>query len=189
MNLSMFQTPLAQRAVGAATAAVFLAGIVSAGLVDSEGGPMGPVLAAPSSAATAKIDRGSVGQVPLPPASAPNRTTRIGTSVGRIAARGGGTTTADGGAGSSTSPPGSPRSSPSAPPGSNPPAPVPSGSHPTPSVGVAVGPISLGASPGGVGGDIGGTPVGDPAAAPDQSGGVTVEVDPGMVPPIVIHLP
>jgi hypothetical protein len=68
---------------------------------------------------------------------------------------------------------------------------VPSGSDPTPtpSVGVAVGPISLGASPDGAGGDIGGTPVGDPASAPDQSGGVTVEVDTGVVPPIVIAVP
>jgi hypothetical protein len=66
---------------------------------------------------------------------------------------------------------------------------VPASSDPTPSVGVAVGPISVGGSPDGVGGDIGGTPVGDPAAAPEQSDGVTVDVDPGVVPPIVVHLP
>jgi hypothetical protein len=66
---------------------------------------------------------------------------------------------------------------------------VPASTDPTPSVGVAVGPVSLGASPDGAGGDLGGTPVGDPASAPDQSGGVTVEVDPGVVPPVVIALP
>src|SRR3954469_9315180 len=59
MKLTQFQTPLAERAIGAAAAAVFLAGIISAGIVESGGVPGVPALAAPASAGGTGGSRGS----------------------------------------------------------------------------------------------------------------------------------
>jgi hypothetical protein len=174
MKLTKFQTPLAERAVGAAAAAVLLAGVVSAGLVDTEGGPGVPALSAP--AATDVLQSSGVGRtgdVVLPPPPP----LKGGKRIASLASRG------SKGDGVTLDRASSPASVPT------PETPVPEGSTSTPSVGVAVGPIAIGASPDGVGGTIVDTPVGDPSAAPDQSGGAIIAVHTGVVPPIVISFP
>src|SRR4051812_21623381 len=171
MKLTQFQTPLAERAIGAAAAAVFLAGIISAGIVESGGVPGVPALAAPANVGATNSSHffQTADHVTLPTASSATVGKRVRNLGPQITARDaapaapGGTTVSQ----PPSSSPGSTAPRPN-PPGGD----VPDSTDPTPSVGVAVGPIAVGASPEGVGGSVGATSVGDPSAAPDQTGGV-----------------
>jgi len=197
MNYPRLQTPLAERAIGAAAAAVFLAGIVSAGLVESDSGPGGPSLAAPASAAApANRAVSPVGQLTLPPVYSPTGGLRTGTSGGTTSKAGTGTNTARGGSGAtldrsvgltplSPSRMDSGSTSPSPPP-TDPPA---TAQDPTPSLGVAVGPVAVGASPAGAGADVAGTTAGDQTSVPTSSDGVTVDLQTGVTDPITVSFP
>lgn len=182
--------PWAERAVGAAAAAVFLAGVVSTGLVDSEDPTAAPDLAAPAAAGTTTSRTATtelVDSVSLPPVIGPSRgeraANRHGGTVSGLASAPeldrAGTTPA-------TTPAGTPAATDT---GSGSPDPVEAQSSPTPSVGVAVGPVAVGASTAGAGASVAGTPVGDQSSVPDPSSGVTVTIDTGVGAPIQVTLP
>jgi hypothetical protein len=178
--------PWAERAVGAAAAAVFLAGIVSAGLVDSSDGTDAPDVAAPGgplpSTAAAEPITQPVSQITS--LAAPLSVRRGERSAGSV--RGASSTLAP-----VVTPPSSPSTDPSTPtPPTDAPGPELAQTDPAaPSVGVAVGPIAVGASTAGVGASVGDTSIGDTSAAPQSNGGVTVTIDTGAAAPIVLTLP
>ena len=181
--------PWADRAIGAAAAAVFLAGVVRAGLVDSEGGPAGPSLAAPAAAASSsKGAVRSTNEVLLPSFSSSSgvqRFTRVttrngGNSVSGDLARVAGpvppaSPSNSAAPTSDTTPPASegPANAPGL-PGLPPGLPVPTvpslpaAPPPIPEEGVTVGPVTADASP---------------------TDGATVTVAPGVIAPVTVSFP
>lgn len=167
--------PWSERAIGAAAAAVFLAGIVGAGFVDSQSGPDGPTLAAPAAiaASSGQSSVGSSAQVP-PPATTSSGAPRNGTRA---------TTASSGELGRSIAlaPQTGPREQPRPPvtppaahsPGTPPVAPtvpnLPSPpSLPIPADGVTVGPVTV-------------------VTTPDN--GASVTIAPGVIAPVTVTFP
>lgn len=183
-SLRSERPPWAERAIGAAAAAVFLAGIVSAGIVESQSGPDGPMLAAPAAAAAPSGGGAvrSVDHVLLPPAGTSTGTQSTGHGGGTKttgAASGGGLARSVGSIAShpSSTVPGSNPTPPSPPPTTDPPAAHGQDSPPVvttlptvplPDDGVTVGPVTVDTSP---------------------SGGATATLTLGIVDPIVVSFP
>jgi len=171
----------ADRAIGAAAAAVFVAGIVSAGLVDS-GGPAAPTLAAPAAAAPSGGNAvRSVDQIFLPPATSSNGTQGNSHAGGTKAAVGGSIGDVARSVGSAPVPPGS------TPPGSNPPPATPPTADPPAAHGPDAPPVvpALPTLP--VPGD--GVTVGPVTVDATPADGTSVTVSSGVIAPITVGLP